>query len=130
MRLRALALVLLPSLAIGLGACGSSVPDTSNPAKKPELVAPESANGFASTTAQESSSSTASADAESSAGTTTQPQTQQQAPATQTPSTAGGGTAAPQTQTPDTNNGGGAAAPQGDGAQNFESFCKQNPGAC
>jgi hypothetical protein len=130
MRPRALVLVLLPILAIGLGACGSDVPDTSNPAKKPELVAPDSANALASTNEQQSSSSTASADSDStSSGTTTQPQTQQQTPQTQTPAPSGGGTQAPQTQTPQTNNGGGAAAPQG-GTQNFESFCKQNPGAC
>jgi len=126
MRPRALALVLLSSVALGLGACGSDVEDTSDPAKKPELTAPASASNLASTT--EKQSSTSSADAES---TSTTPQTTT-APSTGTP---GGGTAAPQTTTPQ-NTGGGTAAPQATTpqnnapAQNFEDFCNQNPGAC
>jgi hypothetical protein len=125
MRPRVLALVLLSATALGLGACGSDTESTSDPAKKPPLTAPASANGLADTTPQQSS--TSSADSESTQATTVP---QQQAPATTTPSTAGGGTAAPgTTTTPQQGTGGGTAAPQA-GTQNFESFCKQNPGAC
>jgi hypothetical protein len=136
--LRPLLLTALVAAGLALGACGSGTVSSDEPKSTPPLTVPRTPGDTAgrilvnpSETAQSGSSTTETTSTTTSGGTTTTtaPSTSTPAP-TQTTPQQSGGQPAPGGQT-----GGGTQTTQqtpsgGTPAQQFQDFCKQNPGAC
>ena len=120
-------------LSLALAGCGggSKVVVQEVPGGSPDVTVKggEALAPKATATPTPTVSATATPESDTSAGTTTQ----QQQPTQQ--STPQPNTAPAQQSTPQASAGGGAAAPEatpapGSDAQQFETFCQQNPGAC
>ena len=136
--LRLLLLTALVVVGLALGACGSGTVSSDEPKATPPLTVPRTPGDTggrvlvnpSEQTAQSGSSTTETTSTTPSSGTTTTaPATTAPAP-TQTTPQQSGGQPAPGGQT----GGGTQTTPQtpsgGTPAQQFEDFCKQNPGAC